>query len=110
MIIHKKSICTPVGTECYKSIEQKKENCLASCRGVFADVIKKTNVKRIEDMVDFRGILEEYKKYKSGYRKSKAYTQEIGGKFINCFKKSNTAQSGLLSQDGFKHATSNFKK
>ena len=74
---YKETICTPAGTECYKSINEEKDKCLNPCKGVFADVKKNRNIKKIEEAEDFRNILDSYKEYKNGY--SQGYSEDVGG-------------------------------
>ena len=40
---------------------------------------KDKDFKQVDDMEDFRDILNEYQKYKTGYDKSKPCTEEVGG-------------------------------
>ena len=54
------------------------EKCVTPCKGVFADVQKNTNLRKLEEVDDFQNILDNYKDYKSGY--SKGYSAEVGGR------------------------------
>ena len=74
-------LCNPTGIECFKSMKQEKENCLAPCKGVFAGLDRDKDFIQVEDMEDFKDILNEYRQYKTGYDKIKPYmfAQEVGG-------------------------------
>ena len=78
------SLCTPAGIECYKSIKLVVDKCLSPCKGVFSGVDKRTNLKQVEDIIDFKDILYNYKNYKTGYTNDKIFNKEVAG---NCGQK-----------------------
>ena len=51
--------------------------CLTPCKGIFADVQKDTNMWKLEEIKDFKNILDDYKDYKTGY--NQGYSAEVGG-------------------------------
>ena len=70
-------MCTPVGTECYKSIKDQEVKCLIPCKGVFADVQKITFEYNLHTIEDFKNILYDYRGYKAAY--SQGYSADVGG-------------------------------
>ena len=75
------SLCTPVGSSCFKSIKVEEGKCLTPCKGVFADVQKNTIEFDLNTIDDYQTILDNYTDYKSGY--SQEYSAEVGGmKFL----------------------------
>ena len=59
-----------------------KSKCLTPCKGVYADVQKNLNSMPLEDIADFKQILDNYKEYKNGFKNEKGYTKEVAGIFI----------------------------
>ena len=57
----------PPGLQCYKSVETYSEKCLIPCKGTYADVDKKENFKKVEEIEKLRTTLLNHKKYKSGF-------------------------------------------
>ena len=48
---------------------------MTPCKGVFADVQKNIFEYDLNTIEDFKNIMDDYKRYKTGYR----YSAEIGG-------------------------------
>ena len=59
-----------------------KSKCLTPCKGVYADVQKNINSMPLEDIADFKQILDNYKEYKNGFKNEKGYTKEVAGIFL----------------------------
>ena len=77
------SLCTPAGFECYKNIQQDPTNCLIPCKGLYADVEKGEKILKVEDLRIFDSLIEDYKRYKSGYTKEIYYSNPLASKYIN---------------------------
>ena len=69
ILFYQETLCTPAGTECYKYLKENREKCVTPCNGVFAGVDKDKDFKQVEEMEDFKSILEDYKEYKTNYAK-----------------------------------------
>ena len=71
----------PAGTECYESmkIEEYNTECQTPCKGVYADVEKNVNLKKVESMSDFEEVFNNYIDYKSGNRNEAEFKKEIAG-------------------------------
>ena len=76
-------MCTPAGIECYESVKEIIGKCLIPCQGIFADVVKDTDFKQMEEIDEFKTVLEEYNNYKTGYARNSKYTEEVGGNSFN---------------------------
>ena len=57
----------PPGLEFYTSVETYSEKCLIPCKGTYADVDKKEDFKKVEEIEKLRTTLYNYKEYKSGF-------------------------------------------
>ena len=75
-------MCLPAGIECYKSIKEEEIKCLVPCKGVFADVQRNLNIKKVKEIEDFKLTFDEYKAFKSGYNNHKRYQKEVAGSFL----------------------------
>ena len=60
------SVCTPIGRQCYETINKKNIECLTPCEGIFADMEMSRISKPIEDIEKMKKVLEEYTNYKYG--------------------------------------------
>ena len=72
-------MCTPIGRECYDSVNKDDIKCVTPCQGIFADVDKDKNTKLTDDNEVMKQVLEEYEIYKNGFNNSWQYEQEIPG-------------------------------
>ena len=50
------------------------EKCLTPCKGVFADVKEEKILKKVEEIENFKKILENYKEFKTGFKNDR-YTE-----------------------------------
>jgi hypothetical protein len=57
----------PPGLECYTSVKTYSEKCIIPCKGTYADVYKKEDFKKVEEIEKLRTTLDDYKEYKSGF-------------------------------------------
>ena len=48
---------------------------------MYAGVSRDQNFKQVEEMEDFKTILDQYKEYKTGYSKDKGFIKEVLGNF-----------------------------
>ena len=64
-----------------------KSKCLTPCKGVYADVQKNTKSMPLENIADFKQILDNYKEYKNGFQNEKRYTKKVEGISIKRKKK-----------------------
>ena len=79
---HQESVCTPAGTECYKSVKDAAEMCVTPCKGLYADVKKDVEIKKVEEMSKFSKLISDYEEYKRGYNKEIFYPEFISSKWI----------------------------
>ena len=58
----------PHGLKCYKDLTLTPGKCLPPCKGIYAGVQRKGEEERKGmNLVKFKDMVEEYKKYKSGF-------------------------------------------
>ena len=81
-LYHQESLCTPAGTECYQHVKDAPEKCVTPCKGLYADVKKDVEIKKVEEMSKFDKLISDYEKYKRGNNKEIFYPEEIISKII----------------------------
>ena len=60
-----KYLCTPVGLDCYETVDFDSTNCLPRCEGLFADVDQKPDI--IDFAKNMANILGRYEEYRRGF-------------------------------------------
>ena len=58
------------------------EKCVTPCKGLYADVKKDVEIKKVEEMSKFDKLISDYEKYKRGNDKEIFYPEEIIRKII----------------------------
>ena len=58
----------PQGLECYKSVKNDLEICIP-CAGIYFHVDRDEDLKPVEQLEEFRNMVNNYKEYKSGFFK-----------------------------------------
>ena len=76
-ILLQESLCSPSGTECYQNAKSNARQYSTPCQGLYADVIKDKEHKKVEDIKKFNAILKDYEEYKRGSRKDIAYPSKL---------------------------------
>ena len=60
-------LCTPMGLECYQTVDVNAKECLVECTGLFASVDKKQNFKPMDEIKNMKNIVARYRKYRRGF-------------------------------------------
>ena len=61
-------MCTPLGLECYQSVNVYAKECLTMCKGLYADVNKKADFQQMDKIENVRETVERYEDYKRGFQ------------------------------------------
>ena len=56
--------------------------CLTPCKGLYADVKRDIEVKKVEDSTIFNRVVENYENYKRGYIMDINYPRQLEGKTL----------------------------
>ena len=72
-------LCTPQGLECYQSVYVDAKECLAECKGLYADVDRKGDFKQIEQIENVGEIIAKYEEYRRGFQEDiEKYYNDFG--------------------------------
>ena len=74
-------LCSLDGIECYKKLRPDTDNCVAPCKGIYADVQRDIEAMNVENLRKFDKMVESYEHYRRGFIKDIEYPKLLKGGF-----------------------------